>query len=111
MMHTRQLSKGTIMKTILGVGLLAAATLLAGSAMARTYNVDESPSRYIACYNKVYVPAVVQVNTRGRLVRAPSNAWEVAGDKWDYVRNPGVYIQTRRTVEPDHYTLVSSGCP
>jgi hypothetical protein len=81
------------------------------AAQAGTYIVEQSQSRYISCYQRVYVPAKIEVNTRGVLVRPPSKAWEVGGDTWAYVRNPPVYIETQRVVEPDHFTLVSSGCP
>jgi hypothetical protein len=80
-------------------------------AFAGTYIIEQSQSRYIQCYSQVYVPARIQVNTRGRLVRAPSKGFEVSGDSWNYVSNPPVYIQTQRVVEPDHYTLVGAGCP
>jgi len=99
------------MKILVALGVVGAVCTLADTASARRYNVDEAVSRYIACYTKVYVPAVVQVNTRGKLVRPATRSWEISGDRWDYVRDAAVYIQTRRIVEPDHYTLVSSACP
>ena len=89
---------------------LAAFVAVAGTANARKYIVEETRSKFIACYDRVYVPARVQVNTRGKLVKRASRGWEIGGDRWDYVRYPGTYIQTRRTVEPDHYTLVARGC-
>jgi hypothetical protein len=93
--------------------LLAASALAlyAGSASARTTIVDEARSRYVACYDRVYVPARVLVNTRGKLVRGERHEWEVSPTRWNRVRDAAVYIQTRRTVEPDHYTLVATGCP
>lgn len=99
------------MKKLVLLSLAASfVALAAGTATARKYIVDETRSKFIACYDRVYVPARVQVNTRGRLVKRASTGWEIAGDRWDYVRYPGTYIQTRRTVEPDHYTLVARGC-
>ena len=83
----------------------------AGAASAETYLVSQPQSRYIACYSKEYVPAKVLVNTRGILVAKESKAWEVTGDSWNKVRNPAVYIETRRVVEADHYKLVAVGCP
>jgi hypothetical protein len=85
--------------------------LAATAAHAGTYIIEQSQSRYIACYKKVYVPAKLLVNTRGVLVRQESKVWEAGGDTWAYVRNPPVYIETTRVVEPDHYTLVSDACP
>jgi hypothetical protein len=100
------------MKRVLLVGLaLAGATTVASQAVADTFVVRESVSRYIACYNKEYVPAKVLVNTRGIRVRGESQGWEIGPTRWDRVRDPGVYIQTRRTIERDHYTLIRTGCP
>jgi len=54
----------------------------------------------------------VLVNTRGRRVRGEYHEWEIHPTKWNRVREPAVYIQTRRTIEPDHYTLIrTSVCP
>lgn len=98
------------MKAIALMGLAALGMFAAGSANAEKYLVKESASHYIACYDRVYVPATVAVNTRGKLVRHGGTAWEVGGDHWDYVRVLPVYIETRHVVEPDHYTLVRRGC-
>ena len=81
------------------------------AAVAETYTVRENQSRYVACYNRVYVPATVEINTRGELVRESSEAWETSAGNWNRVRNPSVYIQTRRVLEEDHYTLVRKSCP
>ena len=98
------------MKTIyaLCAAAVAAASVVtfASSAQAETYVVSESRSNVIACYNRVYVPAKVLVNTRGVKVRGENQAWQITGEQWLKVRNPAVYIQTRKTVEQDHYTLV-----
>jgi hypothetical protein len=91
-------------------GLAALGMLGCGAASAETYVVKQSVSRYLTCYDRVYVPATVAVNTRGKKVRGEARGWEIAGDRWDYVRSPAVYIQTRRIVEQDHYTLVARGC-
>jgi len=99
------------MQKLLTAGFVTATVFAVTAAHAGTYVVEQSQSRYIACYKRVYVPAKVEVNTRGVLVRSASKAWEVGGDTWAYVRNPPVYIETTRVVEPDHYTLVSDGCP
>lgn len=98
------------MKKFVFLGVVAAGCAVAGQASAGTYIVEEARSRYITCYNKVYVPAKVLVNTRGRKVRGEGTAWEVAGDRWNYVRNPAVFIETRTTVESDHYTLQVAAC-
>ncbi len=98
------------MKYLIAIGLAAIGIASCGAAQADTYLVRETVSRYVACYDKVYVPATVEVNTRGKLVRAESRGWETSPDRWDYVRSPAVYIQSRRTVSPDHYTLVARPC-
>lgn len=100
-----------LMSKFLLFGIATLGVCAGTQAFGGTYLVEESRSRYLTCYNKVYVPAKVQVNTRGIKVRGEAKAWEINGDRWDYVRNPAVFIATRRTVEPDHYTLQTTGCP
>jgi|LNFM01.1.fsa_nt_gb hypothetical protein len=99
-------------KTFLGLGVLGAAMLggLSTPVQATTYVETRTMSRYIACYDRVYVPARVLVNTRGRQVRAPGTAWEISGTRWDNVRTLGVYIQTERVIEQDHHTLRRRPC-
>jgi hypothetical protein len=49
---------------------------------------------------------------RQACVRGEYHEWEIHPTKWNRVREPAVYIQTRRTIEPDHYTLIrTSVCP
>ncbi len=95
--------------------LIAATSLgvlaMTGAAHAETYAVKQAHSQYIACYKKEYVPATYVVNTRGKLVQKKSVGWVVSGDRWDRMRSPAVYIETRRMVEPDHYKLVATSCP
>ncbi len=93
--------------TLASVVVLGASAL---SASADTYVERVTVSRYIACYDRVYVPAKVMVNTRGRLVKSAATGWETSATRWDRVRYPATYVETRRTVEPDHYTLRQRGC-
>ncbi len=93
-------------KAILGALALASVGFAPTAATAETYVVRERVNRVLACYNRVYVEARVLVNTRGRLVRQQADSWEVTGDRWLRVREPATFIQTRRVIEPDHYTLV-----
>lgn len=79
---------------------------MASSAYALTYTEEVTINPIECSYQRVYVPAQVQVNTRGRLVRGSSRGFVVNGDTWNYVNNPATYIETRRVVSPDHYTLV-----
>ena len=98
------------MKYAAVIGLAALGAISASSASAETYIVRQVVSPNIACYDRVYVPARVLVNTRGRLVRGESKVWVTSPGRWDYVRNAATYIQTRKVVEADHYTLVRRGC-
>ena len=100
------------MKVKIWLGVLALASMAAGSADARHYKVETSVSRFIGCYTRVYVPAVVAVNTRGRLVRPGGRHWsiDVADDNWDLLRDAPVYMQSVKVVDPDHYTLISKNC-
>ena len=96
------------------VGLVAglcASLSIVQAAQARTYIVEKTVSPYVSCYNKEYVPAQVRVNTRGKLVRGTQQYWSTSDTTWNLVRDPSVYIQTQQVVEPDHYTLVPTGCP
>ena len=98
------------MKYVAALGLAVLCVASAAPASAETYVVREIVSPNIACYNRVYVPARVLVNTRGSLVRGENIGWVTSPDRWDRVRTPATYIQTRRTVEADHFTLVRRGC-
>ncbi len=98
------------MKVLYALGAAAVAltsvATFSTSAKAETFIVSETRSNVIACYNRVYVPAKVLVNTKGIPVRGESQAWQITGEQWVKIRNPAVYIQTRKTLEQDHYTLV-----
>ena len=108
---------------LLAAGIAAAClTGLATQSQARTYVVEAVPSRYIACFEKHYVPAQVLVNTRGHLVRPGGVSFEVYGgptafgsavgpyERWDKVRVLPVYKEVRRVISPDHYTLRRVAC-
>jgi len=86
-----------------------------GSAMAGTYTETVTPNNVLATYCKHYVPETDLVNTRGILVQGASIGWVTSvtpvGEVWERVRTPPVYIQTRRLIEADHYTLVPGPCP
>jgi hypothetical protein len=95
-------------------GLLALfliVTMGMGEASADYYVQRQRGSREIRCYNKVYVEATIAVNTRGRLVSPERHAWEETADKMRRVREPAVYLERRRVIEPDHYTLAEIPCP
>lgn len=99
------------MKAIVFSSVLAGTALMVGPASAEIYLVRQPQPCYVACYVREYVPAKVLVNTRGRLVAKETTVWEISGDRWNRVRSPAVYMETRRVVAPDHYKLVPVACP
>ncbi|HEX2019288.1 MAG TPA: hypothetical protein VGO17_10160 [Aurantimonas sp.] len=98
-------------KVLFSAAAVAAAITFSADAQARTFkkDVDERGSK---CYLVEYVPSLYQYNTRGKLVTGESRTW--VGDITEGAiiskrRNPSVYIQTKKLVEKDHYTLVPQG--
>lgn len=82
--------------------------------MARQKVVDVIPDNK-SCFDVDYVPALYAVNTRGKLVRAPyvDRSYvivEQVGGKAVFTRQPAVYLETRKLLEPDHYTMRPAGC-
>jgi hypothetical protein len=69
----------------------------------------------IACYRKIYVPAVFRIDTEGHLVKRERRFFEVVreGDhtRWNKVVEPAVFIETKRLLHKDHYTLERVDCP
>lgn len=94
------------MRYVLGAAAVIAGLCMSSTAFAAKYLVSETRSPVLACYQQVYVPATVQYNTRGVLVKRASTGWVVTGDRWEKVRSPAVYFETSKTIEPDHYKLV-----
>ena len=107
------------MRGLGAIGILACAaglsTISMGSAMAGTYTETVTPNNVLATYCKHYILETDLVNTRGILVQRGSVGWVTTvtpvGEVWERVRTPPVYIQTRRVLEPDHYSLVPGPCP
>lgn len=97
-------------KNIAVAAIISVLPGIVAPASATVYYEKQAKSPYIACFNREYVPATVRVNTRGVLVQREHVGWQVTGERWDRVRSPGVYIQTERTVEQDHYKLVPTAC-
>jgi hypothetical protein len=100
--------------------VLLAAAIAAGSmgftasvATAKTYTKHEYQNRDV-CYRVMKVPATVEYNTRGTKLRDASRSWsgnlyKHGGKVVDKYHDP-VYIQTKRIIEDQHYTLVPSKC-
>lgn len=66
------------------------------------------------CFRARRVPARIEYNTRGQLLRPASRSWEgnMQADGARIVNryNDEVYIQTSRVVEDQHVTLVPVPC-
>lgn len=104
--------------------VLAVAGLIGGigSAQARTEIRREPVDRREACFQQIYVPAKVQYNSRGTLLRRERRDWEVrpgtadgpgaeAATIYARIRRPAIYIETRRVIEKDHFMLRRIDCP
>jgi len=112
------------MKVHMWLGAAAIASVAAGSAYAggccrpvphykpHVYYAERSQTRFLGCFNRVYVPARLEINTRGALVRPGGKHWNVdtADENWTLLRDPPVFVQTAKVVDPDHYTLVPKNC-
>ncbi|MGD1887989.1 MAG: hypothetical protein ACFB01_12885 [Cohaesibacteraceae bacterium] len=92
------------------LGTLAATTSV---TQARTVTVNEHINND-RCYEARRIPALVEYNTRGRLVATSSR--ELVGDmKEENARivdrhNDAVYVMTREVVEDQHVTLIPVEC-
>ncbi|HDZ73332.1 MAG TPA: hypothetical protein ENH55_11290 [Aurantimonas coralicida] len=83
---------------------------VAADAKTFTRKVVENNDK---CYLVEYIPSTYIFNTKGKKVSGESRSW--VGNIADGAviikrRNPAVYIQTRKLLEQDHYTLVAQGC-
>lgn len=99
-------------KILLSLVALAGAASFSVTADAKTFkkHVVEDHDK---CFLVEYVPSTYLYNTKGKKVSGPSKSW--IGDIVDggvviKRRNPAVYIQTRKLLEQDHYTLIPQGC-
>lgn len=96
----------------IGAALASSLAIAPETAQARTY-LEDGVSSTRTCYRVTYRPAVVRVNTRGQLVRPQTHGWVgvlADGASYDRVRTPAVFIETRRVLEPDHYSLRATAC-
>ena len=91
-------------KFMLGAGALA---LTVAAAEAKTFKEWVTPDNK-KCYVVEYIQATYLVNTRGKLVKPERYVWEgeiADGNKIYHRRVPATYLQTRKLLEKDHYTL------
>lgn len=91
-------------KVIFGTCLLA---LSVATAEAKTYTIEVTPDND-KCYVVHYIPATYLVDTRGILVSGESREWVgdiEDGNKIYHRRVPATYIESRRLLEADHYSL------
>jgi hypothetical protein len=98
---------------------LAAMVICVGGvtgAQALEYEISVTPDRDV-CWQPTYRPERVVVNTRGRLVRPPARSmaydlnYQASGGLVRNSYHPGVYVETQRVVEPEHYSLSPTACP
>jgi hypothetical protein len=100
---------------VFAVAALAAALSLAvGAAEARQKTVEVVPQNK-TCFDVDYVPALYSVNSRGKLARKAGVQTSYAiveqvGGTATVTRQPAIYIETRKLVEPDHYTMRPVAC-
>jgi hypothetical protein len=98
------------MATAIAVGSIG---FTATAVTAKTYTKSEYINRD-KCYRVKKIPATVEYNTRGIKLRDASRSWSgnlyKHGGKVVDKYHDEVYIQTRRVVEDQHYTLVPTGC-
>ena len=84
-----------------------------GSAEAKVERKWEHINRD-ECYKVKKVPATVEYDTRGELVRESSRSWKgnfhKHGSKVVYKYHDPVYKTTRRVIEEQHTTLVPTAC-
>jgi hypothetical protein len=102
-------------KTLIVASVLAAAGVMATEANARQRVVDVTPSNR-QCFTIDYVPQLVRVDTRGRLVQREGrsttyNITHNVGGTAVIQRNPAIFMERRTVVEQDHYTMRPAACP
>ena len=94
-------------------GAFGTVAMSTGEAEAKTYTKHEYINRD-KCYRVKKVPATVEYNTRGIKLQDASRSWvgnlRKHGAKVKDQYNDEVYLQTRRVIEDQHYTLVPTGC-
>lgn len=79
---------------------------------AAEYTVTGYPNRD-KCYLVEHIPATYNINTKGIKVKGETKSWSgtiAAGNVVTHRKNPAVYIRTKKLVEADHYSLVSTSC-
>jgi hypothetical protein len=84
------------------------------AAYAQTYTVEVTPNNR-SCYTIDYKPAVYLVNTRGKLMRSAgvSRSYDIVdqvGGTAVFNRVPAVYLETRRLLRSDYYTMRPAAC-
>ena len=96
--------------TVAGTGGLMSS---ADAVQAKTFTKHEHIDRD-KCYRVKKVPATVEYNTMGELLREASTSWKgnlhKHGAQVRHKHNDAVYIQTRRIIEDQHTTLVPVSC-
>ena len=89
-----------------------AVAVTSSSAFSRETRREVVPNRD-QCWVVKYYPRVEQVNTKGQLIADEKDfgvGYIAAGQTVRQVRAPAVYLETVRTVEEEHYSLVPTTC-
>ena len=102
-------------KLVIAAVAVAAVGVLATEANARQRVVDNTPSNR-NCFVIDYVPQLVRVDTRGRLVQREGrsttyNIVHNVGGTAVIQRNPAIFMERRTVIEQDHYTMRPAPCP
>lgn len=89
-----------------------AVAITSGDAFSREIRREVVPNRD-QCWVVKYYPRVEQINTKGQLLADEQDlgvGYIAAGQTVRQVRAPAVYLETVRTVEEEHYSLVPTAC-
>ena len=98
-------------KTAILIALALAGTSIIQPVFAKTYTVTGYPNRD-TCYIVEHVPATYKVDTMGIKVKGEGSGWNTIapGKVAKFSTTPAVYIQTKKMIETDHYSLIPTGC-
>lgn len=98
------------LSAVLAVGFAVA--IISGDSFAREIRREVVPDRD-HCWVVEYHPRLEELNTKGQLLAGEQDlvgGYLAAGATVRHVRTPAVYLQTVKTIEEEHYSLVPSTC-
>lgn len=98
---------------LIGVSDFGGTALYSSVANAETFTVRRHVNND-RCYRARRVPATIEVNSKGILLKGAARSWEGNmnrhGAKIRNKYHDPVYIQTERVIEDQHMTLVPVPC-